>query len=106
MAASPRKDAAGALAEMLCFLTYRDVTLEYYDTVKYRNQKTPEAVEMLDLVMSSITSNFGSQFAQLMASPYPSPIGETNDISSTLAGQTKRMQDLMDDLKWDIQELA
>ncbi len=106
MAASPRKDAAGALAEMLCFLTYRDVTLEYYDTVKYRNQKTPEAVEMLDLVMSSITSNFGSQFAQLMASPYPSPIGETNDISSTLAGQVKRMQDLMDDLKWDIQELA
>src|SRR5699024_9841309 len=34
---SPRQEAAGAVAEMLCFLTYRDVTLDYYDTVKYRN---------------------------------------------------------------------
>lgn len=105
MAQSPRQDAAGALAEMLCYLTYRDVTLEYYDTVKYRNQKTPEAVEMLDLIMSSITSNFGDQFATLMASPFPAPIGETNNISGQLTEQKERMQELMDTLKRNIQKL-
>ena len=102
---SPRQEAAGAVAEMLCFLTYRDVTLDYYDTVKYRNQKTPEAVEMLDLIVSSITSNFGAQFSSEMATPFPTPIGEKNNISDQLSSQQDRMQTLMDNFKRKIQAL-
>ena len=102
---SPRQEAAGAAAEMLCFLTYRDVTLDYYDTVKYRNQKTPEAVEMLDLIVSSITSNFGAQFSSEMATPFPTPIGEKNNISDQLSSQQDRMQTLMDNFKRKIQAL-
>lgn len=104
--ASPRNAAAGAVMEMLCYLTYKNVTLDYYDTLKFRNMREPQSVAMMELIMNSITSNFGAQFASELATPFPSPIGEKEDISSMLGSQDERMLFLLNEFKKKINKLT
>lgn len=94
-----------ALLEEMCFLTYRDVTLDYYSTVKYRNQREEEAVRMLDIILNSITSNFGAQFSTQITSPFPTPMGEEQNIATGLSGKEEMVNTMLKVLKQKIYNL-
>ena len=97
--ASPRAAHAAALAEELGYLTYKNVTLDYYDTVKYRNMRTPESVAMMDLILGSITIDFGSEFGSEIGTPFPTPMGEKNNIAGDLDSQKDRINKMLNVLK-------
>ena len=96
---TPRAAHAAALVEELCFLTYRDVTLDYYDTVKYRNMRTPESVAMMDLILGSITIDFGTEFGTEIGTPFPTPMGAKNNIAGDLDSQKDRINTMLNVLK-------
>ena len=102
---SAKKAATEAVLEQMCFLTYRDVTMDYYRTVKYRNQREEESVKMLDIILGSITSNFGAQFSSEITSPFPTPIGEEQNISTGLSGKKEMVDALLLNLKRKIYNL-
>lgn len=102
---STKLEAISALLEEMGFQTHDSVLDEYYDMVKYRNNREPESVEMLNLILSSVTSSFGSQFSTEIGSPFPTPIGSQENITSNLEGQEDRITALMNTLKRKIQAL-
>ncbi len=85
----PRTEAAAATLELLCFQTYKSVTMTYYEkTMKGKNMNDEQSIMMLDLVVDSITCNFGEQFASEITWPFP-VIGTENNIASYFEGKTQ-----------------
>ena len=104
MAASSKIEASSALLEEMGYQTRTLVINEYYETVKYRNNREPESVEMLDIILNSITSNFGVEFTQEIGSPFPTPIGSMENITN-LGDQVTTITRLMNTVKQKILDL-
>lgn len=104
MAGSAKTEAASAALEELGYQTHTLVTDVYYETVKYRNNRLPESIEMLNIILNSVTGTFGSEFAEELRSPFPSPIGSAENVSD-LNAQKDAITFLMNTLKRKIQAL-
>ncbi len=104
--ASSRGDAASALIEQMCYLTYRDVTADYYTTVKYRNMREEESTRMMDIILGSITTSFGAQFSTEIQSPFPTPMGEEKDVATLLQSNKEMVDTLLLKLKQKIYKLT
>ena len=104
MAASQKIEAASALLEELGYQTRTLVIDEYFETVKYRNNREPESVEMLNIILDSVTSTFGTEFSSVIRSPFPTPIGTTENVSD-LKTQEESIIRLMNTVKSKLQEL-
>ena len=72
--------------------------------MKYRNNRLPESIEMLNIILNSVTGTFGSGFAEALRSPFPSPIGSAENVSD-LNAQKEAITYLMNTLKRKIQAL-
>ncbi|MGM9683935.1 MAG: hypothetical protein ACI3XQ_10090, partial [Eubacteriales bacterium] len=93
-----KTEAAAATLELLCFQTYKNVTMVYYEqTMKFKNMHDEQSVKMLDMVVDSITCNFGEQFASELGWPFP-VIGTVNDISSYFTSKSKLLEKTLPDL--------
>lgn len=104
MAASQKIEAASALLEELGYQTRTVVIDEYFETVKYRNNREPESVEMLNIILDSVTSTFGTEFSTVIRSPFPTPIGTMENVSD-LKTQEESITRLMNTVKSKLQEL-
>ena len=104
MAGSEKAEAVSALLEELGYQTRATVMDVYYETVKYRNNRLPESVEMLNIILNSVTATFGSEFADELRSPFPTPIGSSESVSD-LSAQKDAITYLMNKLKRKIQAL-
>ncbi len=101
----PRTEAAAATLELLCFQTYKSVTMTYYEkTMKGKNMNDEQSIMMLDLVVDSITCNFGEQFASILTWPFP-VIGTVDDISSYFQGKTAILNVKLPDLLSTLESL-
>ena len=72
--------------------------------MKYRNNREPESIEMLNIILESVTSSFGAEFSEELRSPFPTPIGSAENVSD-LKGQEDAIILLMNTLKRKIQAL-
>ncbi len=104
LAASEKIEAASAALEEMGYQTHKLVIDEYFNTVKYRNNREPESIEMLNIILDSVTSSFGAEFSEELRSPFPTPIGSAENVSD-LKGQEDAIILLMNTLKRKIQAL-
>ena len=101
---SEKIEAASAFLEEMGYQPRKLVINEYFETVKYRNNREPESVEMLNIILNSVTATFGSQFAKELRSPFPTPIGSQESISG-LDTQETAITKLLNTLKTNIKAL-
>lgn len=101
---SEKIEAASAFLEEMGYQTRKLVINEYFETVKYRNNREPESVEMLNIILNSVTATFGSQFAKELRSPFPTPIGSQESVSG-LDTQETAITKLLNTLKTNIKAL-
>ncbi len=104
MKASEKIEASSALLEEMGYQTRENVIDVYFETVKYRNNREPESVEMLNIILNSVTCTFGSQFSTELRSPFPTPIGSQENLSG-LSTQEEQITLLMNTLKQKILDL-
>lgn len=96
--AGTQNEEASAVLELLCFETYRNVTLTYFEsTLKAKNMKDAESTEMLDIVVASITCDFGAYYSTKITWPFP-VIGTEKDLGSYVSQKRGMMTPKLNDL--------
>ncbi len=97
-AGSSQPEAAAAVLELLCFETYRSVTMEYFQTtLKFKNMQDEESTEILDLIVETIALDFGTQFASALQWPYP-VIGTEKDLASFFGQKQQALKPALDNM--------
>ena len=98
MNAGTQRTEASAVLEALCFETYKSVTMEYFQTtLKFKNMKDPESTQMLDLIVDTITLDFGAQFASSLQWPYP-VIGTEENLASYFGSKQSQLKPFLDSM--------
>ena len=104
--AGTQNTEASAVLELLCFETYRNVTLTYFEsTLKAKNMKDGESTEMLDIVVASITCDFGAYYSTQVTWPFP-VIGTEKDLGSYVSQKRGMMTPKLTALISNLDKLA
>ncbi len=104
MKGSKKHEAVSAALEELGYQTHALVIDEYFAMVRYINSRESESVEMLNIILNSITCTFGTEFSTQVPSPFPTPIGSSDSLTD-LSAQTDAIKARMNTLKKKIQAL-
>lgn len=105
-------DMMAAVTEALCAESYRRVTYAYYDTaLKYKYNRDPQAVEMLDIITGNIRFDFAycyNQSLDTVAAIFRTVLATTSDISraaSTIKNKQRSAEKNIERLVQKIEKL-
>ncbi len=106
-------DTMGAVIEALCAESYRRVTHAYYDTaLKYKYNRDPQAVEMLDIITGNIRFDFAycyNQSLNTVAAVFRTVLESKSSISkaaSTIRGKQRNTEKSIAQLVKKIEKLT